>query len=215
MKHLLAAHSLENLAGAPLHTLDLCRGFRRVGHEVSGFTFYPGVVADILREEGFRVLTSRDHRLLQNKPFDIVYLFHATCEALLGLVFAGRTPIVRGYIGKGSALANPVNADFSRAVTYISEGVREAMQDKKGWNRSAPSRIARNVYDDTLVARSTEAYRPPPTRPAFALVSNHAPPASSVCSKSLPGRAYAASPDSGISTTACPSRRNCSSPSTP
>ena len=176
MKLLLAAHSLEGLAGAPIHTLDLCRGFRRVGHEVSVFTFYPGVVANILQEEGFAVLTVRDHRLLEDEPFDIVYLFHATCEALLGLVFAGRTPIVRGYIGKGSATADPINANFSSAVTYISEGVRETMQGKEGWNSAIPSRIARNVYDDALlVEHGVEVQGRPPKKPAFALVSNHAP----------------------------------------
>jgi hypothetical protein len=175
VKILLAAHSLAGLAGAPLHTLDLCRGFRRAGHEISAFTFYTGTVTDLLGEEGISVFTPQDSKLLENEAFDIVYLYHATCEALLGLVFAGRTPIVRGYIGKGSTTAAPINADFSSGVTYISEGVREAMQRIGGWNSAVPSRIARNVYDDGLVERGVDVSGPPRAEPSFALVSNHVP----------------------------------------
>lgn len=175
MRILVATHSLSGLAGAPLHTLDLCRGFRRAGHHVSAFAFHTGMVTDVLRREGFPVFTPRTCRLLENEAFDIVYLYHATCEALLGLVVAGRTPIVRGYIGKGSTIANPINANFSSGVTYISEGVRETMQSLEGWNSTLPSRIARNVYDDELVDPSADVSERSRDLPSFALVSNHVP----------------------------------------
>jgi hypothetical protein len=175
VKILLAAHSLSGFAGATLHTMDLCRGFRRAGHHVPVFTFHTGVVMDVLTKEEFPVFTPRTYRLLENEAFDIVYLYHATCEDLLGLVFAGRTPIVRGYIGKGSTIANPINADFSSAVTHIFEVVRESMQGLEGWNSTVPSRIARNVHDDGLVERSVDVSEPPRTMPIFALVSNHVP----------------------------------------
>jgi hypothetical protein len=38
-------------------------------------------------------------RSLSKEPFDLEYLQHATGEVLLGLMFAGRVPIVRGYLG--------------------------------------------------------------------------------------------------------------------
>jgi hypothetical protein len=36
---------------------------------------------------------------LSKEPFDLEYLHHATGEVLLGLMFAGKVPIVRGYLG--------------------------------------------------------------------------------------------------------------------
>ncbi len=176
MKLLIATHSLAGLAGAPLHTLDMCRGFRRAEHDVSAFTFYPGVVSDTLEEEGFRVFSLRNYRSLGDEPFDLIYVYHATSEALLGLMFARRVPIIRGYIGKGSTLANPVNGQFSSGATYISEGVRETMNGMYVRNAGIPSLIARNVYDDQQAVRGSALGKPPADAPNLALVSNHAPP---------------------------------------
>jgi len=130
-------------------------------------------VSDTLESEGFPVYSLQDYRRLGGEPFDLIYLYHATCEALLGLVFAGRVPIVRGYIGKGSTLANPVNGGFASAATYISEGVRELMVDLDPRNAIIPALIARNVYDDQGVVRGAGLAEPPSNAPNFAVVSNH------------------------------------------
>jgi hypothetical protein len=99
MKLLIANNHLEYRAGSELHTVDLCRGFRRAGHQVAVFTLKPGMVSDTLREESFPVFSLPDLRSLSGEEFDLIYLHHATCEVILGLVFAGKVPIVRGYLG--------------------------------------------------------------------------------------------------------------------
>jgi hypothetical protein len=170
---LIATHSLASLAGAPLHTLDVCRGFKRAGHDVSVFTLHEGAVSATLEGEGFPVYSLRDYRRLGRESFDLIYLYHATCEALLGLIFAGRVPIVRGYIGRGSTLANPVNGGFASAATYISEGVRELMVGLDPRNARIPALIARNVYDDQGVDRGAGLAEPPANAPNLAVVSNH------------------------------------------
>ena len=153
--------------------MDLCRGFQRAGHEVSVFTLHTGTVSATLEGEGFPVYSLRDYRRLGARSFDLVYLYHATCEALLGLMFAGRVPIVRGYIGKGSTLANPVNGGFSSAATFISEGVRELMVGLDPRNAEIPALIARNVYDDRQLVRGAGLAKPPADAPNLAVVSNH------------------------------------------
>jgi hypothetical protein len=170
---LIATHGLANLAGAPLHTLDLCRGFKRAGHDVSVFTLHKGAVSATLEDEGFPVYSLQDYRRMGGETFDLIYLYHATCEALLGLMFAGRVPIVRGYIGRGSTLANPVNGGFASAATYISEGVRELMVGLDPRNAQIPALIARNVYDDQGVVRGAGLAEPPASAPNLAVVSNH------------------------------------------
>jgi hypothetical protein len=165
---LIATHSLTSLAGASLHTLDLRRGFKRVGHDVSVFTLHKGTVSATLEGEGFPVYSLQDNRHLGGESFDLIFLCHATCEALLGPMFAGRVPIVRGYIGRGSTLANPVNGGFASAATYISEGVRELMVGLDPCNARIPALIARNVYDDqgsTAVRASQSGRRTCPTLP--------------------------------------------------
>lgn len=177
MKLLIATHSLAGLAGAPLHSLDLCRGFRRAGHDVSVFAFHLGKVAEMLEGEGFPVYSLQNYRSLDREKgtFDLVYLFHATCEALVGLMFVGQVPIVRGYIGKGGAIANPIAGNFSSAATYISEGVKETMDAMVG-QRNIPSLIARNVYDDRQTVRGAAPKGSPVDQPNFAIVSNHIRP---------------------------------------
>ena len=137
------------------------------------FTLHAGVVSATLESEGFPVYSLQDYRRLGAKSFDLVYLYHATCEALLGLMFAGRIPIVRGYIGKGSTLANPVNGGFASAATYISEGVRELMVDLDPRNAEIPTLIARNVYDDRWLVPGAGLAKPPADAPNLAVVSNH------------------------------------------
>ena len=170
---MIATHGLASLAGAPLHTLDLCRGFKRAGHEVSVFTLLKGTVSATLEGEAFPVYSLQDYRRLGSESFDFIYLYHATCESLLGLMFAGRVPIVRGYIGRGSTLANPINGGFASAATYISEGVRELMVGLDPRNARIPALIARNVYDDQGVVRGAGLAEPPANAPNLAVVSNH------------------------------------------
>lgn len=170
---LIATDGLANLAGAPLHTLDLCRGFRRAGHDVSAFTLHTGLVSEMLEGEGFPLYSLQHYRRLGGESFDLVHVYHATCEALLGLMFAGRVPLVRGYIGKRSSLANPISGGFASAATYISEGVRETMVGLEPRNAAIPYLIARNVYDDQGVVRGAGLRRPPAGTPNLAVVSNH------------------------------------------
>jgi hypothetical protein len=144
-----------------------------VGHDVSVFTLHKGAVSATLEGEGFPVYSLQDYRHLGGDSFDLIYLYHATCEALLGLMFAGRVPIVRGYIGRGSTLANPVNGGFASAATYISEGVRELMVGQDPRDARIPALIARNVYDDQGVVRGTGLAEPPAKTPNLAVVSNH------------------------------------------
>ena len=173
MKLLIATQALPGLAGAPLHIADLCHGFRRAGHDVSAFTLQPGPLSDTLKAEGFPIFSLSEYRALSKEPFDLVYLHHATPEVLLGLMFAGKLPIVRGYIGKGSALASPVNGNFSSAATYLSEGVRETMIGMDRRLADVPSMISRNVYDESQFPRGVALKEPPHDKPNFAVVSNH------------------------------------------
>jgi len=131
------------------------------------------MVSEMLEGEGFTVCYLQDYRRLGDESFDLVYLYHATCEALLGLMFAERVPIVRGYIGRGSTLANPINGGFASAATYISEGVRELMIGLNRRNAEIPALIAPNVYDDEGVIRGEGVGEPPPSTPNLAVVSNH------------------------------------------
>ena len=127
----------------------------------------------MLESEGCPVYSLQDYRRLAREPFDLVYLHHATCEALLGLTFAGRLPIVRGYIGRGSSVANPINGGFTSATTYISEAVREIMVGLEPRNARLPSLVARNVYDDQEVVQGAALGKPPAGTPNLVVVSNH------------------------------------------
>jgi hypothetical protein len=173
MKLLIANHHLEDLAGSELHMADLCRGFRRAGHEVLAFTMKPGPVADVLKEEGFTVFSLRDLHLLSEESFDLIYLHHSTCEALLGLLFAGQVPIVRGYLGIVPPLEKPISGDFLAGKTYGSELVQRT---HAAWHPGIPSLIARNVYDDQQVQLEPVHRAPQPTQPNFAVVTNHLDP---------------------------------------
>ena len=124
MKLLIATHTLAGLAGAPLHTVDLCRGFRRAGHDVAVFALQLGDLSDALKEEGFVCCSLADHRLLSRESFDLVYLHHATTELLLGAMFGGKVPIVRGYLGKRSKIEGPITGNHLSGALYLSEGVR-------------------------------------------------------------------------------------------
>jgi hypothetical protein len=50
-----------------------------------------------MEEVGFRYALGI--RSLSKEPFDLEYLQHATGEVLSDLMFAGRVPFVRGYLG--------------------------------------------------------------------------------------------------------------------
>ena len=174
MKLLIANNHLENLAGSELHTLDLCRGFRRAGHQVAVFTLKPGMMADTLREEGFQVSSLPDLRSLSAEEFDLIYLHHATCEVVLGLIFAGKIPIVRGYLGIVPPLEKPINGDFLSGKTYGSELVERTYS---GLDDGVPALIARNIYDDQQPSLDGALGEPPHGKPNFAVVSNHLVPA--------------------------------------
>jgi hypothetical protein len=169
MKLLIANNHLENLAGSELHTIDLCRGFRRTGHQVDVFTLQPGMMADALREEGFQVFSLPDLRSLSAEEFDLIYLHHATCEVILGLIFAGRVPIVRGYLGIVPPLEKPINGDFLSGKTYGSELVERTYA---GYHADVPALIARNIYDDQQIPPDAALGEPPRGRLNFAVVSN-------------------------------------------
>lgn len=136
MKLLIANHHLENRAGSELHTLDLCRGFRRAGHQVVVFTLKPGSVGNTLAEEGFPVFSLPDLRSLSKQEFDLIYLHHATCEILLGLIFSGKAPIIRGYLGIVPSFEKPVNGDFLAGKIYGSELVERT---HAAWHSGIPS----------------------------------------------------------------------------
>jgi hypothetical protein len=189
--------------------LDLCRGFKRACHDVSVFTLHEGTVSATLQGEGFPVYSLQDYRRLGGESFDLIYLYHATCEVLLGLMFAERVPIVRGYIGRGSTLANPVNGGFASAATYISEGVRELMVGHDPHNARIPALIARNVYDDQEVARGALALqgrrRTRRTLPLSATISSPSWPGGW---KRRRSGGCATLPTSGTRTAACLLRRS-------
>jgi hypothetical protein len=173
MKLLIATQDLAGLAGAPLHTVDLCRGFRRAGYDVSVFTLQPGALSNTLKDEGSPTFLLPDHRSLSKQSFDLVYLHHSTCEVLLGLMFAGKIPIVRGYLGKRSKVGFPTNGNFLSAALYHSEGVRETMTGMSGYNSDIPSIIARNVYDERQFPLGAALRESPHDKPNFAVVTNH------------------------------------------
>lgn len=173
MRLLFATHSLADLAGAPLHAFELCRGFRRAGHSVSVFALDLGTLSDALKEEGFTVLSLHDYRSLRKESFDLVYLHHATCEVLLGLMFGGRAPIVRGYLGNRSSIGYPINGDFKDAALYLSEEIRETMIGKSDHDRRVPYRISRNVYEEQDFPLGSALKGPPEGAPNFAVVTNH------------------------------------------
>lgn len=173
MKLLFATHSLADLAGAPLHAFELCRGFRRAGHDVSVFALDLGTLSDALKEEGFTVLSLHDHRPLRKEAFDLIYLHHVTCEVLLGLMFGGRVPIVRGYLGNRSRIGYPINGNFRDAALYLSEEIRGTMVGKSDHDRRIPYRISRNVYEDREFPLKSALKGPPEGTPNFAVVTNH------------------------------------------
>ena len=173
MRLLFATHSLADLAGAPLHAFELCRGFRRAGHDVSVVALDLGTLSDALKEEGFTVLSLHDYRALRKETFDLIYLHHATCEVLLGLMFGGRIPIVRGYLGNRSSIGYPINGGFSDAALYLSEEIRETMIAKSAHDRTLPYRISRNVYEDSEFPLQAALRGPPEGTPNFAVVTNH------------------------------------------
>jgi hypothetical protein len=174
MKLLVANNHLEYRAGSELHTVDLCRGFRRAGHHVVVFTLKPGMMADTLREEDFSVFSLPDLRSLSGEEFDLIYLHHATCEVILGLVFAGKVPLVRGYLGIVPPLEKPINGDFLSGKIYGSELVEQTYADH---HIDVPSLIARNVYDDQQLSLGATLREPPLGGPNFAVVSNRLDPA--------------------------------------
>lgn len=173
MRLLFATHSLADLAGAPLHAFELCRGFRRAGHDVSAFALDLGTLSDALKEEGFTVLSLYDYRPLRKESFDLVYLHHATCEVLLGLMFGGKIPIVRGYLGNRSSIGYPINGDFKDAALYLSEEIRETMVSKSDHDRRIPYKISRNVYEEQDFPLQSALKGPPDGTPRFAVVTNH------------------------------------------
>ena len=173
MRFLFATHSLADLAGAPLHAFELCRGFRRAGHDVTVFTLDLGTLSRALQEEGFTVLSLHDYRPLRKESFDLVYLHHATCEVLLGLMFGGRVPIVRGYLGNRSSIGYPINGNFKDAALYLSEEIRETMIGKSDHDRTVPYKISRNVYEDGEFPLQAALKEPPEGVPNFAVVTNH------------------------------------------
>jgi hypothetical protein len=170
VKLLVANHQLDRLAGSELHTLDLCRGFKHAGHDVSVFTLEPGIVSDLLKEEGFRLFSPHNALAMERQRFDLVYLHHSTCEVFLGITFAGCIPIVRGFVSRKGPAAVPTNGSFLSGALYISEEVQEAMSS---YNANIPSLVARNVYDERHVPSGVAIGERRPNKPNFALVSNH------------------------------------------
>jgi hypothetical protein len=169
MKLLLANHHMRILAGSELHTADLCRGFRRAGHEVALFTPVPGAISEALAGEGFRVYTLDDLRLASVEDFDLVYLHHSTCEALLGPLFAGKAPVVRAHLGYVPELERPLGYGRPSGRVFGSEEVMEVLGTPEG----VPSIVARSVYDDALVPVRQHGEGPPGGPPSLAVVTNH------------------------------------------
>ena len=168
MKLLFANHHMKNLAGSELHTADLCRGFRRVGHEVALFTPVPGAISEALAGEGFRIYSLADLRAVSVEDFDLVYLHHSTCEVILGTIFAGKTPLVRSHLGYVPDLERPLSYGRPSGRVFGGERVMEVLRRPE----RIPSIVARNVYDDALVpARDVEG--PPEGPPSVAVVTNH------------------------------------------
>ena len=173
MRFLFATHSLADLAGAPLHAFELCRGFSRASHDVSVFAVDLGTLSEALKEEGFTVLSLHDYRSLRKESFDLIYLHHATCEVLLGLMFGGKIPIVRGYLGNRSSIGYPINGNFSDAALYLSEEIRETMVGKSEHDRKILYKISRNVYEESEFPLQYALKGPPDGTPNFAVVTNH------------------------------------------
>src|SRR5215210_2486263 len=169
MRLLIATHQFEIFAGSELHTADLCRGFRRAGHEVAMFTLKPGPATGILGN--IPVFSLAELRSLREENFDLIYLHHATCEVVLGLVFSGKVPIIRGYLGVIPAQEKPTNARFLSGEVYLSEEVAE--QNYADRHADVPSSIARSVYDDQLITPIVAHTEPALGAPNFAVVSNH------------------------------------------
>jgi archaellum component FlaC len=168
MKLLFANHHMRTLAGSELHTADLCRGFRRAGHEVALFTLVPGAISEALSGEGFRIYFPADLRAASAEDFDLVYLHHSTCEALLGPIFAGKAPVVRAHLGYVPELERPLSYGCPSGRVFGSEGVMEVL----GSPERVPTIVARNVYDDALVPVGHDE-GPPGGPPYLAVVTNH------------------------------------------
>jgi hypothetical protein len=88
----------------------------------------------------------------------------------LGLIFAGRIPIVRGHLGIVPPLEKPINGDFLSGKTYGSELIKRTYA---GYHVDVPALIARNIYDDQQLPLG----EPPRGRPNFAVMSNQLVPA--------------------------------------
>lgn len=132
-----------------------------------------GRVSDILEEENPRVLSLKILGSLSEETFGLVYLHHSTCEVLLGLLFAGRVPIVRGYLGIVPPLENPTNGQFLSAALYAAGGTRRYFPE---YHPDIPSSVAYNVYDDQRVILGAVLGWTRPDKPNFAVVTNHLDP---------------------------------------
>lgn len=140
---------------------------------MSVFALELGTLSEALKEEGFVVLSLHDHKSLRKEFFDLVYLHHATCEVLLGLMFGGEIPIVRGYLGNRSRIGYPINGNFRDATLYLSEEIRETMIGKSDHDRRIPYKISRNVYEDGEFPLQYALKGAPEGTPNFAVVTNH------------------------------------------
>ena len=97
----------------------------------------------MIESEGLPVYSLQNYRRLDGESFDLVYLYHATCETLLGLMFAGRVPIVRGYIGEVRLLPTP-SPGASRAARRTSRrGCESRWSDPNNTASLAPWKPSR------------------------------------------------------------------------
>ncbi len=78
MKLLFANHHMRTLAGSELHTADLCRGFRRAGHEVALFTLVPGAISEAHSGEGYTINFTYDKRAARSEDLDLDYKKQST-----------------------------------------------------------------------------------------------------------------------------------------
>jgi len=137
MRILLSNQTLSLLAGSETATYTMAVELKRLGHEVSAFSFHLGAVSDKLKEAGIEVMDNLEGK---RDAFDLVFANHfdptcyvkAKCPNTL-IVFT-----IHGIIGGPET--PPL---FCDAYVAVSEEVKELM--KKQYNIDC--HIIRNAVD--------------------------------------------------------------------
>jgi hypothetical protein len=150
MKILFGTHQLEVRAGSELFTAELAQSIHARGHEVAVFTFFKGMVAELIEAQGIPVFDPDDARAISRFVPDIVQTNHLPCAHFLRSMISDAIR-VHAMLGVIPHLeAPPLDEGAFSLGLAVSEEVANRI-NQTSFGKNVDVAVFRNWFDDKAV----------------------------------------------------------------